>query len=121
MTNEEIAKALLETGILYVDRDVSDLYWPQGVRLPRNFVPMTAGECMASWLVAGACLERMRHQGLEILVVARTGDMTEIVVTDIAIGPGYGDALDRQLANIADESMPRAICEAFANTVSEGR
>ena len=62
----------------------------------------------------------MRKSGFEILVVARTEDINEIVCMDISQSNDYGELVEIELANTADESMECAITEAFAVAWREG-
>lgn len=90
MTDEEIAEALVEAGVIVGDGVRYKLsHWPWGWSL-------FAREVVADWRVAGACLERMEADKLHNLFAGRPGGAKNLYRLW-----GYHD------------SLPRAICEAF--------
>ena len=84
MSDQEIADALVEAGVIVSDWvRYKFSHWPWGQSL-------FAREAVNDWRVAGACLERCRDGWMQDLMEMTTAEFQDL------------------LAN------PRAICEAFA-------
>ena len=94
MTDEQIAGALVEAGILYrcIDGDGKRSYSLPG----KSWRP--AAEAISDWRTAGACLERMTIKQCEDAFLFREGPDSHFT--------------------IAFMRRPRDICEAFARAQS---
>ncbi len=105
MTDQEMCDRLVALEILRVDRDFSNQYWPQGVRLPTGFNPLHEAEVWCSWLVAGAVMERIKQKEW---LLNLNHDGTVVLFNDTA-SDYWSD----------DESPPRAIIEAGVEALSD--
>ena len=107
MTDQEIADALVKAGILLVRGNEyaikghfdSNHCYPQG---DVDFV-------LRDWRVAGACLERMGPEQSEIVLRYVYYELSTESEWEVEMGNMPAKAT----ADAANESLPRAICEAF--------
>ena len=108
LTDQQIADALVEAGIL---RSVSG---DEGEFYNREIMDplQTPYTIIRDWRVAGACLERMDTQ--EILIwMQHYKEADSVWVVELGNSPA-GSPDDGR-----NESLPRAICEAFVEALSD--